>query len=131
MIDVIFSNLASPLSIIKSQILLLSKRCNDSNYPLLGETLSFCEDSIESIQGFIEKINFLYFSDNRVVTLKPEWSSLKLLINLVFTELRHQNMDINRIKLNDCVADFIIIPDKCLFIRILVNLLSNALKFST
>jgi len=130
MINVIFSELTLPLSIIKSQILLLNKRCNVSDFPLLCETLSYCEDSIECIQGFIEKINFLYSSDNRDVTLKPEWYSLRLLINHVYTELRHQNLDIKRIKFNCSVTDFIIIPDKCLFIRILVNLLSNALKFS-
>jgi len=130
MINVIFSELSSPVSIIKSQILLLHKQCNDSKFPLLGETLTFCEDSIESIQGFIEKINFLYSSQNCAVMLKPEWASLRLLINQVFTELRHQKLDINRIRFNCSVEDFIVIPDKCLFIRILVNLLSNALKFS-
>ena len=131
LLNAISSELHPPVTIIQSQIQLLKKFCNYSDKSLLNETFSLCDDSIENIQGFLEKIDFLCTSDINRVRLKPRWFSLRLLINHVFAELRHQNLDISRIQLNNTVADYNIFPDKYLFCRILVNLLSNALKFST
>jgi len=130
LLNAISSELHPPVTIIQSQIQLLKKFCHYSDKSLLNETFSLSDDSIENIQGFIEKIDFLCTSDFNRVRLKPRWFSLRLLINHVFAELRHQNLDISRIQLNNTVADYNIFPDKYLFCRILVNLLSNALKFS-
>lgn len=129
-INAISYELRSPVTIIKSNIELLKKFCNYPDISLVNETFSFCEDSTESILGFIEKINFLCTSDNSSVKLKPEWFSLRLLIHQIFAELGQQHLDIARIQFSSSVADYKIFLDKCLFIRILVNLLSNALKFS-
>lgn len=131
LLNVISSGLYPPITIIRSKIQLLKKFCNYSEISLLNETFSLCEDSIENIQGFIEKIDFLCMSDMDRLKLRPRWFSLRLLINQVFSELRHQNHDISRIQFSSSVADHNIFPDKYLFFRILVNLLSNALKFST
>ena len=130
LLNAISSELHPPVTIIQSQIQLLKRFCNYSDKSLLNETFSLCDDSIENIQGFIEKIDFLCTSDINRIKLKPRWYSLRLLIKHVFAELRHQNLDISRIQLNNTVADYNIFPDKYLFCRILVNLLSNALKFS-
>ncbi|HEY5589862.1 MAG TPA: HAMP domain-containing sensor histidine kinase [Paludibacter sp.] len=130
LLDAISSELHPPVTIIQSQIQLLKRFCNYSDKSLMNETFSLCDDSIENIQGFIEKIDFLCTSDINRVRQKPRWFSLRLLINHVFAELRHQNLDISRIQLNNTVPDYNIFPDKYLFCRILVNLLSNALKFS-
>jgi len=131
LLDVISSGLYPPIAIIQSKIQLLKKFCNYSDISLLEETFSLCDDSIENIQGFIEKIDFLCKSDMDRLKLRPRWFSLRLLINQVLSELRHQNHDISRIQFSSSVADYNIFPDKYLFFRILVNLLSNALKFST
>lgn len=130
LLNVISSELISPVAIIQSNIQLLRRCCNYSDISLVNETFSFCEDSVESIQGFIEKINFLCTSDQSHVKTMSVWYSLRLLMNQVFAELRQQNLDITRIKFSNSVDDFNFYPDKYLFIRILVNLLSNALKFS-
>jgi len=130
LLTAISTKLQSPVTIIQSNIQLLKNFCNCSENALLNETFSFCEDSIESIQGFIEKIKFLCTSDIYHANPKPEWNSLQLLVNHVLVELRQQNFDTTRINSSYLVDDYITIPDKYLFIRILVNLLSNALKFS-
>jgi len=130
-INAISCQLRSPLMIIKSNIELLKKFCNYPDIALVNETFSFCEDSIESIRGFIEKINFLCTTDINHVKQMREWYSLRLLINQVFSELRQQNLDITRIKFSNSADDFNLFPDRYLFLRILVNLLSNALKFSS
>jgi K+-sensing histidine kinase KdpD len=96
----------------------------------LNETFSFSEDSIEIILDFIEKIKSLSTSDISCLNLRPEWVSIDLLIKQIFAELRQQNLDTSRIQLNSSCANCTIYMDKYLFLCILVNLLSNALKFS-
>lgn len=130
-INAISCELRSPLTIIKSNIEYLKKYCNFPDVSLVNETIFFCEDSIESIRGFIEKINFLCSSDINLEKPMSEWYSLRLLINQVFFELSQQNLDITRIRFSNSADDFNLFPDRYLFLRVLVNLLSNALKFST
>ena len=127
---VIATELHSPLADIYSNIQLIRKLCKYKDISLLNETFSFCEDSIDSILGFIENINFLFTSDICHVKPMRERYSLQLLIKQVFAELRHQNHDITRIRFSQSVDDFSIFPDRYLLVRILVNLLNNALKFS-
>lgn len=131
LLNAITSQLHPPVTMIQSQIQSLKKFCNYLDISLLNETFSLCEDSIENIHGFIEKINFLCTSDIKLGKLKPRWFSLRLLINQVFAELRYQDLDISRIQLNNSAADYNIFPDKSMLIRVMVNLLSNALKFSS
>ena len=122
---------SSPVTTIKSNIQLLKRFCNHPDKMLSDETFSFNEESIENILGFIEKINFLCTSDNRSIKLKPGWFSLRSLINQVFAEIKQLNLDVSRIQLNYSVSNYNILPDKYLISTVLVNLLSNALKFSS
>jgi signal transduction histidine kinase len=122
--------LSSPITIIQSNIQLLKRFCNHPDKLLSDETFSFNEESIENIIGFIEKINFLCTSDQSSIKLNPGWFSLRSLINQVYAEIKLLNLDVSRIKLNYPDQNCRIFTDKYLCNRILVNLLSNALKFS-
>ncbi len=122
--------LSSPITIIQSNIQLLKRFCNHPDKMLLDETFSFNEESIENIMGFIGKINFLCTSDQSSLKLKPGWFSLHSLIKQVYAEIKQLNLDVSRIKLNYPDQNCRIFSDKYLCNRILVNLLSNALKFS-
>jgi signal transduction histidine kinase len=123
--------LHTPIMVIQSNIRFLRKSCDCSDINYLTDTFSLCEDAIESIHGFIEKIDFLCISAKSLEALKPEFFSLPLSINQIFAELSHLNHDISRIKYRISTENHIIYLDKYLFIRIVINLLSNALKFST
>lgn len=130
MLHNISTELNTPIGIIQSKLQLLKKFCSNTNCSLVNETFSLCEDSIESIQGFFEKINLSGTSGSKHVNLKPAWFSLQSFINPVLAELGQQSLDVSRIKFSYSETDSKLITDKYLFIRILVNLLSNALKFS-
>lgn len=129
-LNAISFELHSPVKTIQTNLQLLKKFCNYSDISILKETFSFSEDSIEYILGFVEKINFLCTPDKSSIKLKPELFSFRLLINHIYAELRQLGLDIRRLRLKFVVDNYKIYLDKCLCIHILVNLLSNALKFS-
>ena len=131
LLNAISVELHTPILDIQSKIRDIRKSCDCLDINFLSDTFSLCEDSIESIQGFIEKIDFICISAKSLETLKPEFFSLPLSINQIFAELSHLNHDISRIKYRFSTDNHGIYLDKYLFIRIVINLLSNALKFST
>lgn len=131
LLNIISAELQAPIAMIRTNIQLLRNFCNHLDISLLTEIFVMCEDSIESIHGFIEKIDLICISDKSLLKLKPEWFSISLATNQVFAELGQLNHDISRIKFINSSINYNLCQDKYLFRRILVNLLSNALKFST
>lgn len=95
------------------------------------ETFSLAEDAIKNILGLIENFQFLNNSDQLKKNLNPQWFSLPDLISQVKEELRIFNLDTSRINLIALPHHLDVFLDKFLINRILVNLLSNALKFSS
>jgi signal transduction histidine kinase len=131
LLKAISAELHTPIMDLQSDIRFLRKSCDGSDINFLADTFLLCEDEIESIQGFIEKIDFICISAKSLDTLKPECFSLALSIKQIFAELSHLNHDISRIKFRISTDNHQVYLDKYLFIRIVINLLSNALKFST
>ena len=127
---VISAELRAPVSVIQSNIQLLKNFSDHSVNDFSNETFSFAEDSIENILGFIENLDFLCNSTDSKFKIIPQWFSIRLLFNQTFEGLRLQNLDPSRIKINSQTKYSKVFSDKYMVNLILLNLLSNALKFS-
>ena len=128
---VISSELRSPVSVIQSNIQLLKNFSDHLVSDFTKETFSFAEDSIENILGFIENLDFLCNSTDSKFMMIPQWFSIRILINQTFEGLRLQNLDTSRIKINGNIKYPKVYSDKYMVNLILLNLLSNALKFAS
>ena len=124
------SELLTPVLIIQQNIQILKKHCNHPDSALADESFSFVENSIENILGFIENFHFLNTAAQKKMNLNPQWFSFQDLILQVIEELRCLNLDTSRLKVTALPHQHKVILDKYLINRILINLLSNALKFS-
>lgn len=124
------SELLSPVSIIQRNIEVLKNHCSYVDTSLSEEVFSFAENSIDSILGFIENFHILNTSDEMKANLNPQWFSFQELITQVREELRHANLDVSRLKVIALPRQSTVLLDRYLINRILINLLSNALKFS-
>jgi two-component system, LuxR family, sensor kinase FixL len=124
------SELHTPASTILRHIAILKKHCNHTDHALAEETFSFAENSIENILGFIENFHFLNTSDQIKMNVNPQWFSFQDLITQIQEELRNLNLDTSRLKVIALPHLSKVLMDRYLVCRILVNLLSNALKFS-
>lgn len=127
---IISSELRNPVSIIQSNIQMLKNFSDYATNEFTNEAFSFTEDSIENILGFIENLDFLCNPTDSKFKMLPKWFSIRLLINQTFEGLRRQNLDHSRIKINSQFERPKIYSDKYMINLILLNLLSNALKFS-
>ncbi len=124
------SELLSPISVIQQNIEALKNHCTHSDKEFSEDTFSFTENSIENVLGFIENFHFLYTADQKSVNLNPQWFSIQELISQITEELRHLNLDTSRINVIALPHQLNVLSDRYLISRILINLLSNALKFS-
>lgn len=128
---IISSELRSPVSVIQSNIQLLKNFSDYAVNDFTNETFSFVEDSIENILGFIENLDFLCNPTDSKFKMIPQWFSIPLLIHQTFEGLRLQNLNPSRIKINGNIKHLKVFSDKYLVNLIFLNLLSNALKFSS
>jgi two-component system phosphate regulon sensor histidine kinase PhoR len=124
------SGLLPPVIQIQQNIELLKKHCNYPDQSISEETFSFTENAIENILGFIESFQFLNSSDQLKMNMNPHWFSFQDLIIQIREELRNLNLDTSRLSLVSLPHQLKVYTDRYLISRILINLLSNALKFS-
>ena len=129
-IDSIAFELRIPVTIMKSNIQLLKKRCNVSDHSGVEESFLLCEDSVDNILRFINCVSFLSDTNQGKPILKKLSFNLASFLHQVIEELRQSNLDGSRINVHIDVSGNHIITDKYLLNTILVNLLVNALKFS-
>jgi len=129
-IDSIAFELRIPVTIMKSNIQLLKKRCNGSDNSYVEESFLLCEDSVDNILRFINCVSFLSDMGNGRPKLKKISFNLTSFLHQVMEELRQSNLDVSRVNIHIAVSGSNIITDKYLLNRILINLLMNALKFS-
>lgn len=130
-LDSIAFELRTPVTVMKSNIQLLKKCCIGSGNPFVEESFLMCEDSVDNILRFINCVSFLSDTDQGRLKLKKLNFNLDLFIDQVLEELLQSNFDTKRIQVDKAVSDLSIITDKYLLNRILINLLVNALKFSS
>jgi signal transduction histidine kinase len=129
-LKVISTELRSPISVIQSNIQLLKKNGDHSDQSLFDDTLGLCEDSVESILGFIENMNFLIDSTIPKMNSNPKQFLIRMLIKNAIEELKYLNFDVSRLQYQLMGEFSSVLFDKYKLTRILVNLLGNAMKFS-
>ena len=124
------TGLLSPVIQIQQNIELLKKHCNHSDQELLEETFSFTENSIENLLGFIKNFHFLNNTDQLKINMNPHWFSLQDLLMDIHEELKKMNHDPSRLNVIALPHSLKVYTDRYLINLILMNLVSNALKFS-
>jgi signal transduction histidine kinase len=124
------SGLLSPVIQIQQNIELLKKHCTNPDLSLTEDTFSFTENAIENILGMIENFHFLNTADELKLNMNPQWFSFQDLILQIREDLKSMNLDASRLNLVNLPHHLKVYADRYLISKILINLLSNALKFS-
>lgn len=129
-ISTISHELRTPVAIIKSNIQLLRKFSYNMAEPVLEESFSLCEESVEDVTRFLDNIQLLNSANKS--RIHPVFSSFrtKRIIHHLFSWLDQMNLDSHRVVLHWDLKDQEIVSDKKYLSQIILNILSNALKFS-
>ena len=129
-ISTISHELRTPVATIKSNIQLLRKFSYDIDGPILEESFSLCEESVEDVVRFLDNIQLLNSANKS--RIHPVYSAFrtKTIIHHLYSRLAQINLDCHRIVLQWNLIDREIISDKKYLTQILLNTLGNALKFS-
>lgn len=130
-ISTISHELRTPISILKLNIQLFKEFKSNKQERIRHQSISMCEDSIENIIGFLDNIQLL----NTVTKseLLPNYSTfnIKRILHRQNSELAKINLDFSRVSCRFDLSTKSIYSDLAFLQRILTNLLSNALKFSS
>lgn len=129
-ISTISHELRTPIAIIKSNIELIKKFNYEIDSSVKEECFSFCDESVNQLEKFLENIQLLNNIHNSTIQPRLELFRVKEIIQHVYDRLSRVNLDYRRIKLHMELTDSSIISDKKIISQLLVKLLSNALKFS-
>ena len=129
-ISSISHELRTPVAILKSNIQFIKEFSLDMEQEIKDESISMCEESIESIVVFLDNIQLINMAAKSQI--KPSFSlfGLKQLMQKVNVELKKQNLDFRRISIHWDMPFPDIYSDPTLIRQILINLCSNSLKFS-
>jgi len=125
-ISAISHDLSNPVAVLKSNIQLL--RNNNNGNKLNEEVLSMCDESIEELARFLDNIRLVNSSIQ--YKIKPKFSIFKIedILNDQFYSV--ENLDHKRISIQTNLEFKEFTSDLDFLRRILLNLLTNALKFS-
>jgi signal transduction histidine kinase len=124
------SGLLSPVMQIQQNIELLKNHCTHPDPSLSEETFSFTENAIENILEIIENFHFLNTADQLKMNMNPHWFSFQDLIIQIREELKSMNLDTSRLNVVSLPHQLKVYGDRYLISKIVINLLSNGLKFS-
>ena len=129
-ISTISHELRTPVATIKSNIQLLRKFRYDIDGTILKESFSLCEESVDDVARFLDNIQLLNSATKS--RIHPVYSSFraKRIIHYLYSRLAQINLDCHRIVLKWNLKDREITSDRKYLGQILLNILSNALKFS-
>lgn len=129
-ISTISHELRTPVAVIKSNIQLLRKFSYDMDGPILEDSFSLCEESVNDVARFLDNIQLLNSANKS--RIHPVYTAFrtKRIIRHLYKWLGESNLDYRRISLKWDLKDHEIISDQKYVSQILLNILSNALKFS-
>lgn len=129
-ISTISHELRTPVATIKSNIQLLRKFSYNMEGSILEESFSLCEESVNDVARFLDNIQLLNSVNKSRV--HPFYSSFrtKSIIHHLYAWLDQMNLNYHRIELKWDLKDLVIISDKKYLSLLIINILSNALKFS-
>ncbi len=130
-ISSISHELRTPVAILKSNIQFIKEFSSDMEPDIKDESISMCEESIESIVAFLDNIQLINKAAKSQII--PSFSLLKQknLLQQVNVELEKQNLNYKRISVHLSTPLSEIYSDPMLIKQILLNLCTNALKFSS
>ncbi|MFY9150962.1 MAG: HAMP domain-containing sensor histidine kinase [Prolixibacteraceae bacterium] len=122
--------LRTPVAVIQSNVELLSQKDIQLDESMKDDCLSMCADSNEIIRKFLNQLQFLLSAFRNEV--KPNLSAFRIreICQNQISELRKLNFDVKRISIHWDTKVEELISDPDFTGRILLHLLTNALKFS-
>jgi signal transduction histidine kinase len=129
-ISSISHELRTPVAILKSNVQFIKEFSSDMEQEIKDESISMCEESIESIVGFLENIQLINMAAKSQIIPSFSLFKQKNLIHQVNVELEKQNLNYKRISIHWQTPLSEIYTDPTLLRQILIHLCSNALKFS-
>jgi signal transduction histidine kinase len=129
-ISSISHELRTPVSILKSNVQFIKEFSSDMGQDIKDESISMCEESIESIVAFLDNIQLINTAAKSQIIPRFSLFKQKNLIQQVNVELEKQNLNFKRISIHFVTPLSEIYSDPLLIRQILLNLCSNALKFS-
>lgn len=125
LLKIIPEGLNEPVSTLTLQIQKLNKCCIHD--PLTLETFSLCEDSLKFLSDLIENVNYLLEPE---VLREKHWFLIKSHVKSLIKELKSNYPNVADILVKISFSNRFIYMNESLLRRILINLLSNSLKFS-
>lgn len=129
-ISSISHELRTPVAILKSNVQFIKEFSLDMEQDIKDESISMCEESIESIVTFLDNIQIINMAAKSQIIPNFSLFKQKNLIQQVNVELEKQNLNFKRISVHLLTPLSEIYSDPMLIRQILLNLCSNALKFS-
>ncbi len=129
-ISSISHELRTPVAILKSNIQFIKEFSFDMEQEIKDESISMCEESIDSIVGFLDNIQLINMAAKSQIIASFSLFRLKQLMQKVNVELEKQNLNFRRIFIHWDMPFPDIYSDPTLIRQILINLCSNSLKFS-
>ena len=129
-ISAISHDISNPVAILKSNIQLLSNNFSKNENELNREIISMCDESAEELVRFLDNIRLINLSIKSIITPKIALFKIDDILNDLFLDIEKLSLNPKRIFIRSN-PEFIEISSDLDFIRqILINLLTNALKFS-
>ncbi|MEL7585493.1 MAG: HAMP domain-containing sensor histidine kinase [Prolixibacteraceae bacterium] len=129
-ISSISHELSTSVAVISSNIQLFQRFSYDISQQVRDETFFLCGESLKDVSRFLDNIQILNSINKSRLTLENSTVDLKKSVRDLYRELKLMNLDHKRIILKWKLRDKIIVCDRRLLSRILINALSNSLKFS-
>jgi signal transduction histidine kinase len=129
-ISSISHELRTPVAILKSNIQFIKEFDFDMNQELKDESISMCEDSVESIVGFLDNIQLINMVAKSQIIPSLSFFKLNHLVHKVNVELEKKSLNYKRISVHWEMPVHDVYSDPVLVSQILCNLCANAIKFS-
>jgi signal transduction histidine kinase len=129
-ISAISHDISNPVATLKSNIQLLRNNLSSNEKELNDEILCMCDESIEELVQFLENIRLV----NSVIKSgnKPKSSLFEIenVLSTLFLDIENSSLDHKRITVLTNLEFVKLSTDFDFLRRILLNLITNALKFS-